>query len=151
MNWLFVTVCLLSSLSGCSMIQNERNELFMAQVPLELNKSLATDASKHLQTLYPPAQTTFNISQPVPNTERFGTALVFDLREKGYAVQEVSPTPSVDAVNGLNLRYTVNKPASRLYAGLYRVQLTVGKAILTRAYTAGNNTAIPAGAWAKME
>jgi len=31
------------------------------------------------------------------------------------------------------------------------VQLTLGKAILTRAYTAGNNMAIPAGAWAKME
>jgi len=29
--------------------------------------------------------------------------------------------------------------------------LTVGKATLTRAYTAGNNTAVPAGAWAKME
>ena len=130
------------------MIQNERHVLFMAQVPTELSNSLAADAIKQLQTLYPPAHTKFNIGQPVPKTDSFGTSLVFQMREKGYAVQIVDPTQPAE---GLSTLYTVDKPASSLFAGLYRVQLTVGKAILTRAFMAGNNTAIPAGAWAKME
>jgi hypothetical protein len=125
-----------------------QNEPFMAQMPAELSNSMAADAIKQLQTLYPPAQTKFNIAQPVPKTDSFGTSLVFEMREKGYAVQIVDSTQPAE---GLSTLYTVDKPASSLFAGLYRVQLTVGKAILTRAYTAGNNTAIPAGAWAKME
>ena len=148
MNRLLVTLFFLSGLSGCAMIQNEP---FMAQVPAELSNSLAADAIKQLQTLYPPAQTTFNIGQPVPNTDGFGIALVFEMREKGYAVQTYDPMQPAGAVNGLSLQYAVDRPASSLFTGLYRVQLTVGKAILTRAYTAGNNTAISAGAWAKME
>ena len=148
MNRLLITLFFLSGLSGCAMIQNEP---FMTQVPAELSNSMAADATKHLQTLYPPAHTTFNIGQPVPKTDSFGTSLVFEMREKGYAVQEYNLTQPVGAVNGLSLQYAVDRPASSLFTGLYRVQLTVGKAILTRAYTAGNNTAIPAGAWAKME
>ena len=104
-----------------------------------------------LQYLMDWAQTKFNIGQPVPETDSFGTALMLQLREKGYAVQTYDPTQPATAVAGLNTLYTVDKPASSLFAGLYRVQLTVGKAILTRAYTAGNNTTVPAGAWAKME
>ena len=145
MNRLFVTFFFLSSLSGCAIV---RNEHFTTAVPVELGNSLAADAIKQLQTLYPPAHTKFNIGQPVPKTDSFGTSLVLQMREKGYAVQTYDPTQPAE---GLSTLYTVDKPASSLFAGLYRVQLTVGKAILTRAYTAGNNTAIPAGAWAKME
>lgn len=144
----FVTVFLLSGLSGCA---TDRNEHLTTVVPVELGNSLAADAIKHLQTLYPPAQTTFNIGKPAPKTDSFGTALVFLMRENGYAVQIVDLTQPAGPVNGLSLHYAVDRPASSLFTGLYRVQLTVGKAILTRAYTAGNNTAIPAGAWAKME
>jgi hypothetical protein len=145
MNRLVVTFFFLSSLSGCAAV---RNDHFTTPVPAELDHSLAADAIKQLQTLYPPAHTKFNIDQPVPKTDSFGTSLVFQMREKGYAVQIVDSTQPAE---GLSTLYTVDKPASSLFAGLYRVQLIVGKAILTRAYTAGNNTAIPAGAWAKME
>ena len=145
MNRLFVTFCLLSSLAGCALL---RTAPVTTSVPVELGNSLAADAIKHLQTLYPPAHTQFNLGQPVPETDNFGTALVFQLREKGYAVQTYDTTQPAE---GLSTLYTVDKPASSLFQGLYRVQLTVGKAILTRAYTAGNNTAIPAGAWAKRE
>jgi len=148
MNRLVVTFFLLSSLSDCTTVPNDH---FTTPVIVELGNSLAADAIKQLQTLYPPAHTKFNIGQPVPETDSFGTALVFQLREKGYAVQTVDPTQSAEGSDGFSILYTVDKPASSLYAGLYRVQLTVGKAILTRAYTASNNTAIPAGAWAKME
>ena len=145
MNRLVVTFFFLSSLSGCAAI---RNDHFTTPVPAELGNSLAADAIKQLQTLYPPAHTKFNIGQPVPETDSFGTSLVLQMREKGYAVQTYDPTQPAE---GLSTLYTVDKPASSLFTGLYRVQLTVGKAILTRAYTAGNNMAIPAGAWAKME
>ena len=149
MNRLLVPFLVLSSLSGCTTVPNDH---FTTAVTVELGNSLAADAIKQLQTLYPPAHTKFNIGQPVPKTDSFGTSLVFQMREKGYAVQTVDPTQQpTEALAGLSTHYTVDKPASSLFAGLYRVQLTVGKAILTRAYTAGNNTAIPAGAWAKME
>jgi len=147
MNRLVVIFFFLSSLSGCATVRNER---FTTPVPVALGNSLAADAIKQLQALYPPAQTQFNIGQPVPKTDSFGTSLVLQMREKGYAVQAYDPTQPA-AVAGLSTHYTVDKPASSLFRGLYRVQLTVGKAILTRAYTAGNNTAVPAGAWAKME
>jgi hypothetical protein len=149
MNRLVVTFFFLSSLSGCAAVRNDN--LTATPVPAELGNSLAADAIKQLQTLYPPAHTKFNIGQPVPKTDSFGTSLVFQMREKGYAVQTVDPTQPSEGLAGLGTHYTVDKPASSLFAGLYRVQLTVGKAILTRAYTAGNNKAIPAGAWAKME
>ena len=147
MNRLFVTFFFLSSLSGCATV---RNEHFTTAVPVELGNSLAADAIKQLQALYPPAQTQFNIGQPVPKNDSFGTSLVLQMREKGYAVQAYDPTQPA-AVAGLSTHYTVDKPESSLFRGLYRVQLTVGKATLTRAYTDGNNRAVPAGAWAKME
>ena len=149
MNRLFVTFFFLSSLSGCATVRNDH--FTTTSVPAELGYSLAADAIKQLQTLYPPAHTKFNIGQPVPETDSFGTSLVLQMREKGYAVQTYDPTQPAEGLAGISTHYTVDKPASSLFAGLYRVQLTVGKAILTRAYTAGNNTAIPAGAWAKME
>ena len=148
MNRLVVIFFFLSSLSSCATVHKEH---FTTPVPVALGNSLAADAIKQLQALYPPAQTQFNIGQPVPKTDSFGTSLVLQMREKGYAVQIVDPTQPAAALAGLSTHYTVDKPASSLFAGLYRVQLTVGKAILTRAYTAGNNMAITAGAWAKME
>ena len=148
MNRLLVIFFFLSSLSGCAAVRNDH--FSTTPVPVALGNSLAADAIKQLQALYPPAQTQFNIGQPVPKTDSFGTSLVLQMRKKGYAVQAYDPTQPA-AVAGLSTHYTVDKPASSLFRGLYRVQLTVGKAILTRAYTAGNNTAVPAGAWAKME
>jgi hypothetical protein len=149
MNRLVVTFFFLSSLSGCATVRNDH--FTTTSVPAELGNSLAADAIKQLQTLYPPAHTKFNIGQPVPKTDSFGTSLVLQMREKGYAVQTYDPTQPAEGLAGISTLYTVDKPASSLFAGLYRVQLTIGKAILTRAYTAGNNKAIPAGAWAKME
>ncbi|NOT13724.1 MAG: hypothetical protein HOP23_18185 [Methylococcaceae bacterium] len=149
MNGLLVTLFLLSSLSGCAAVRNDH--FTTTPVPIELGSSLAADAIKQLQTLYPPARTKFNIGQSVPKTDSFGTSLVFQMREKGYAVQTLDSSQPAEALDGISTLYTVDKPASSLFAGLYRVQLTVGKTILTRAYTAGNDTAIPAGAWAKME
>ena len=58
MNRLYVTFFMLSSLSGCALL---KNDLFTTPVSAELSQSLAADTLKHLQTQYPPANTTFNI------------------------------------------------------------------------------------------
>ena len=92
MNRLFVTFFFLSSLSGCATVRNDH--FTTTPVPVELGNSLAADAIKQLQTLYPPAHTKFNIGQPVPKTDSFGTSLVLQMREKGYAVQTLRPHPT---------------------------------------------------------
>jgi type IV secretion system protein TrbH len=143
-----LATCILLGLAGCA---TNRYDTVTAQLPAELGRGMATDSAKQLQALYPPGQTKFNIGQPVPQADVFGTALVKAIRENGYAVQEFSPKQPVEASGGLNLRYTVDKPETSLFEGLYRVRLSVGKSVLTRAYTASNKTANPAGAWAFME
>ncbi len=147
MNRLAVTLFILA-LFGCANMGNDTMPLL---IPVGMGNSMASDSIKQLQTLYPPAQTEFNIGQPVPKTDVFGTSLVFMMREKGYAVQEYNPTQSTGTLTGIGFQYSVDRPVSSAYTGLYRVKLVVGKAILTRAYTAKNNMTIPAGAWAKME
>jgi hypothetical protein len=143
-------ILLTSLLSGCATIPKEQEQA-SSPVSVELGNSLASDAVKHLQTLYPPAHTTFNIDQALSKTDSFGNALMVQLRAKGYAVQIIDPKQPGTAVASLPLHYTVDTPAARWYIGLYRVQLVVGKATLTRAYSEANNTAMPAGAWAKLE
>ena len=145
-----VLVMLLTGLSGCATVPKEQEQA-SSPVSVELGNSLASDAVKQLQTLYPPAHTTFNIEQAVSKMDIFGIALVAQLREKGYAVQIIDPKQPVTALASLRLHYIIDNPAARWYIGLYRVQLVVGNVTLTRAYSEANNTAMPAGAWAKME
>lgn len=140
--------CLLFGLAGCA---TDGYETVTLPMPEKMGNRMATDAIKQLQALYPPGQTQFNIGQPVPQTDVFGTALVKALRETGYAVQEYSPDRSTRASGGLNVRYSVDKPETNLMAGLYRLKLSVGNSVLTRAYTVNNQLATPAGAWAVME
>jgi|GEM_PF-2255517 hypothetical protein len=143
-----IIIFCLYSLAGCAVLQSQPDR---TEIPTELSNSLSADIVQHLQNLYPPAQTQFNIVQPVPETDHFGASLVFELREKGYAVQSYDAERPEGADNGLDFSYTVDRPVSDLFKGLYRVQLRVGKTILTRAYTADNNTVNPAGAWSKLE
>ena len=143
-----IILCFLYSLAGCAVLQNQPDRTL---IPTELSNRLATDVVQHLQIVYPPAQTQLNLAQPVPETDHFGAALVFELREKGYAVQSYDTERPDLANNGLDFSYTVDRPVSDLFKELYRVQLKVGKTILTRAYTADNNTVNPAGAWSKLE
>ena len=143
-------VILLTGLSGCATVPKEQEQA-SSPVSVELGNSLASDAVKQLQNLYPPAQTTVNIEQALSKTDSFGNALVVQLRAKGYAVQIIDPKQPVTALASLRLHYIVDNPAARWYIGLYRVQLVVGNVTLTRAYSEANNTAMPAGAWAKLE
>ena len=135
-------------LAGCAV---DRKNQQTAPISAGLASNMAVDAIKQLQILYPPGQTRFNISQPIAQTDAFGTTLIKAMREKGYAVQVFSPEKAVGTPARLNVQYMLDKPEIRLYEGLYRVTLSVGKSLLTRAYTDSNQSAIPAGAWAVME
>jgi uncharacterized protein YebE (UPF0316 family) len=75
--------------------------------------------------------------------------LVDSLRAKGYAVKEYSPKQSVSGT-GLRLQYVVDKPSINV-TDLYRIKLKIDDVTFTHAYEAKNNTALSAGAWAKME
>lgn len=139
---------LLFSLAGCA---TDGYDTVTAQIPAELGNRMAKDSIDQLQALYPPGKTKFTIGQPVPQTDVYGTTLVKSMREKGYAVQEFATKQPSGTSSDLNVRYVVDKPEIRLFEGLYRVRLSVGKSVLTRAYKASNQSAIPAGAWAVME
>jgi len=139
---------LIFSLAGCA---TDGYDTVTAQIPAELGNRMAKDSIKELQALYPPGKTKFTIGQPVPQTDVYGTTLVKAMREKGYAVQEYAPKQPDGKSSGLNVRYAVDKPEARLFEGLYRLKLSVGKSVLTRAYMVSNRSANPAGAWAVME
>lgn len=133
-------------MGGCATAQYGN---FTSHTPNEVNATLVTDTVKQLESLYPPASTQINIDQAITKTDLFGTGLITTLRNHGYAVQEFNEKqPLSDA--GINLRYIVDIPATT-YQNLYRVKIMVGTDTLTRAYAVQNDTAVPAGSWARRE
>ena len=84
----------------------------------------------------------------VPKSDRFGMLLLESLRAKGYAVKEYSPKASATGT-GMRFQYVIDRPS--IAPDLYRLKLKIDDVTLTHAYEAKNNTALSAGAWAKME
>ena len=72
-------------LGGCATTSQYGN--FVQSAALDQQK-LATDAVQQLATLYAPARTRLELQQPTPDP--FGQALVKSLRDKGYALLELS-------------------------------------------------------------
>ncbi|OAI06744.1 MULTISPECIES: hypothetical protein [Methylomonas] len=136
----------IAGLVGCA---TERFGNFESNAPSGLHEGIAADTIHHLEKIYPPAQTQFNFGQSIPKSDRFGMLLVDSLRAKGYAVKEYSPKQSVSGT-GLRLQYVVDKPSINV-TDLYRIKLKIDDVTFTHAYEAKNNTALSAGAWAKME
>lgn len=128
---------------GCA--ATNRTGDFTSNASAGLIEGIAADTTKQLETLYPPAQTQFSIGQPVSKSDVFGSIIVASMRAKGYAIQEFAPSPGV-----MKLQYVIDKPTAKM-PDLYRIKLKVDGVTLTRAYVAQNNTARPAGAWARME
>jgi hypothetical protein len=75
----------------------------------------------------------------------FGVALVHDLREQGYALQEQSPDKT-DASSGLPVRYILDQTRD-----LYRVTITIGKDSISLPYSEQNGALTPAGYWVHKE
>jgi hypothetical protein len=152
----------LTAVSGCATHAPYGN--YAAASP-DANKTMADSTAAQLVTLYPPAQTRFNLEQPA--TDPYGASLVADLRDKGYSLMEYSPrtpmspgapgaAPATDAAAvtrdgapGLDLSYVVDAPESRT---LYRVTVQVGKQSISRAFVVADNGSLyPAGSWVRKE
>lgn len=135
-------------LFGCAHIAEDNQTLLISA---EMGHSMALDAIQQLQTRYPPAQTEFDIGQSSHKSDSFGSSLVVLLRESGYGVQEYHSISDNGSSTGITFEYSVDKPVINVIKNLYWVKLTVGKTLMTRAYTDKNNSAVPFGAWAIRE
>jgi type IV secretion system protein TrbH len=143
---------LLAGLSGCATTQSRYGN-FLPPTPAAYHKTMAEDAVKQLQILYPPASTRFDLQQTTPDT--FGTTLVETMRVKGYALLESNPELPVRRSNeaqnpptGTSLRYILDQVNS---LNLYRVTLLIGNQAMTRAYRVQDSTVHPAGLWSHQE
>jgi hypothetical protein len=133
---------------------------FIASVPATHEKHMADDAARQLQLLYSPARTRLDLRQAP--ADGFGKQLVEQLRNQGYALQDVPPSPAApsqsgtpapaagtpDAVEGVPFNYVLDAIAS---PKLYRVTLVLGSQTITRAYVPQSEAVHPAGAWVRKE
>ncbi|MDD5113827.1 MAG: conjugal transfer protein TrbH [Methylobacter sp.] len=144
---------LLIWMSGCATIHQTQYGNYLPLIPVSYNKTLAEDAVKQLQNLYPPASTRFDLQQTTPDT--FGTTLVESMRGKGYAVFESKPAwpgqhskKTQNSPTGTTLRYILDQVNN---LNLYRLTLLIGNQAMTRAYLVQNSTVHPAGKWSHKE
>lgn len=143
MKYLILLIALLC-LAGCT---TPKYGNFISHAPYDINFVLVNNAVKKLESLYPPASTKLNISQPITKYDTFGDNLITNLRSKGYAVREYQEKQQ--PLEGLRFGYIIDAPTNN---NLYRLKLVVGRDILTRAFAVDNkNTIVPAGSWARME
>jgi hypothetical protein len=115
---------------------------------------LAGDATAELTSLFPPAKTTFGWSLTPQASDAFGTALLADLRQKGYAVHEgaagaaAAASAPAPASAEVPLRYTLDQIGD---GGVYRVVLAAGQQTIVRAYALRDGAFAPIGAWSRKE
>lgn len=110
---------------------------------------LAVASASLLASRYPPAQTRITVG-PSPR-DAFGTALVAQLREKGYAVIEPAPDDKSAVEDSLVLRYVIDQQGTTPANMTYRVLLQVGKETLARLYTERNGQFQPISNWVRGE
>ena len=143
-------------LAGCAATPSPYGN-FIREAPAGYDGTVADDAVRQLVSVYPPANTRFDLQQPTPDA--FGKLFTTSLRAKGYAVQESAsvPVPQGKAAGGngavasaasavLPLRYVLDRAAD-----LYRVTRRIGDQSLARAYLAQPGALQPAGAWVRKE
>lgn len=150
----FVSLTMLvAALAGCVTAPPYGN--FTQDMPV-INTRIVDDTIRQMISLYPPASTQINLRQSIG--DEFGITLVDGLRRKGYAVVEFVP-PHMDgqfqaapqtttATDGVQLGYVLDYLAEEK---LYRVTLSVGTGVMTRAYVVQNDAAVSAGAWLRKE
>lgn len=160
MRTLAIFVAAFAALAGCAAVPHApAYGNFVANANESHSRKMAADAARQVATLYPPARTRFNLQQPTPDA--FGTALIADMRARGYALLESSPTaaaqPRVDsgavravppAPDTMSLSYVLDRPAD---LDLYRLTLVIGEKSLSRVYRAKDAAVAPAGSWVRKE
>lgn len=101
-----------SALTGCATLPSSSMSYVSSKITVPSDASLmAYDAANYLTTVLPPAQTTLILDPPQATQGNFLTpTLEAALRSKGYAVFELSntPSPSMQPLKGVQLRYLVS-------------------------------------------
>ena len=146
---------LIAALSGCA--TQPYGNFIQAALPAT-SQMMAKDAAAQIVRLYPPATTQFTLRHA--SHDPFGQALIDNLRQAGFAVQEaideipfsraqlsdaqqpVLPHPE----KGLTLSYVVDQMDD-----LYHANLMIGDTRLSRAFNLRADGIHPAGLWVKKE
>ncbi|MFL6633912.1 MAG: conjugal transfer protein TrbH [Massilia sp.] len=142
-------LALLAFLAGCAAAPKPAGYGSFVTASDAIDMKMVDDTVKKLVTLYPPANTRFEVQHSA--TDPFGTSLVATLREQGYALQEhmSASTPDADDKGkSLTLAYVFDKPTG---TDLYRVTLTIDTQNLSRVYLAKDGSVAPAGYWVRKE
>jgi len=148
---MFIRIGLLSyillALSACSTLPHGT---FVQNLKSTDSKVIASDVTRQLTKIYPPASTTLSLQYA--KHDLFGKALTNELRQAGFAVEaflpnllvapESAPKTFSEAANGLELTYVLDR-----HEDLYRVLIRVNDEVLTRAYLAKADKVSPAGEW----
>lgn len=133
-------------LAGCAPMKPAANVADLrGEVP---SQALAEDAVLQLSKIFPPAKTQLYFTRAT--IDAFGHAFVAGLREMGYAVQEAAVNPMGDQ------SYQSSLPVAYIVAPMvgdegYRLSLTVGGGVLSRAYSVQQDGTLVGGVWAYRE
>lgn len=137
-----IVVLLFIALSGCVRTPAPYGNLIQGGG----QAAIATDTVAQLVALYPPAKTSFALSQPAAE-DVFGAALVKGLRAEGYAISIYAPIkgqqPETEA---RKLSYLLDNAGDNVY-----ISLRIGQQALSRAYLRRGGELLPAGYWAWQE
>jgi|GEM_PF-3447468 hypothetical protein len=97
-------------------------------------KTIAEDATKQMEQLYPPAYTHLVLA----NSEKTGFDRQFKtlLRNKGYAIHETKESPENQKLQGKQFSYLLDGLSDVSHYGYYRLTLKIDNAQLSRLYDA---------------
>ncbi|MFH0783561.1 MAG: conjugal transfer protein TrbH [Pseudomonadota bacterium] len=123
-------------IAGCA-VKTEQNFNFAPKLTQVEQQQIVSDAVKKLGELYLPAKTRLNFQA---TEDTFGISLIHDLRDQGYAIDEIQDTPNDPS--GLQLRYILDQAGD-----LYRVTVMIGSDSLSRPYSEQNGMLTAAGCW----
>lgn len=131
-------------LSGCATLPQQGNYLNQSTTGFT---EVIVDTAKQIESVYLPAKTKLVIQQPIDKSDAFGTVLINQLRQDGYAVQEYVPSAPGKAkpqTDGIGFTYLVDA-----INGYCRVQINIGGYQLTRPFQTQNGQYTPVGVWVK--
>ena len=145
--WLALVMATVILDGGCA-TQGQRGFYAKALSPTQ-SAEMAEDTAREMVALYPPASTYLALKQTTPDA--FGTALVGQLRNKGYALAEATTTSknqakaAVMTAVGADFGYVVDSVG----VDSYRVTATVGNETISRVYGVSNDRLSPMGYWVR--
>ena len=134
----FIATLYLASLTACTSPYGN-----YAALPDTANVQMADDTAHELTALYPPASTHLSVLQTA--RDAYGTELIKQLHEAGYAVQNESGEAADP--DSMRISYTLD----HLGDELNRLTLSIGTGSLSRVYNTANDNVTPAGSWTRKE